>query len=260
MAELANRMDHEADLARRLARLSTRHRKELIELLGNPPNPLNVPEGFWKKVENEERAEMTAALVLLFMYAGEQHNELLLPSDLRATATETMRDRAGEWADERASTFAAEYTANSRKRLDRAYERWARRGRPDIFPRTIFPPEVLNLPPDVMADDILSIFGPERDAGIAATETTGAATAGTNDAVGGAESAGLIVTVTWYTEADARVCPICKPLHGQRMKDWEGAMIAADLPTAAMDAVRGNGGPPAHPNCRCFLQTKAVPR
>ena len=45
----------------------------------------------------------------------------------------------------------------------------------------------------------------------------------------------------WDTQADDRVCPICKPLEGA---------------TALLDEVFSNGlsGPPAHPNCRCILR------
>lgn len=42
----------------------------------------------------------------------------------------------------------------------------------------------------------------------------------------------------WMTEEDARVCPICGPLHGSRRRVW--GRIFPD-------------GPPAHPRCRCEI-------
>lgn len=42
----------------------------------------------------------------------------------------------------------------------------------------------------------------------------------------------------WYTERDAKVCPICRPLHRQTREKWEPV---------------SPGGPPAHFNCRCWL-------
>lgn len=42
----------------------------------------------------------------------------------------------------------------------------------------------------------------------------------------------------WQTERDSRVCKICAPLHGQDQDVWQD-----EFPF----------GPPAHPNCRCFL-------
>lgn len=47
-----------------------------------------------------------------------------------------------------------------------------------------------------------------------------------------------IVTTLWFTELDERVCPICLPLHGEPREVWS---YVAPL------------GPPAHPNCRCWL-------
>ncbi len=48
----------------------------------------------------------------------------------------------------------------------------------------------------------------------------------------------LIWTPYWYTENDAKVCPICRPLHGKPIDQWPFAL---------------QGGPPAHPRCRCWL-------
>ena len=43
---------------------------------------------------------------------------------------------------------------------------------------------------------------------------------------------------TWNTEEDERVCPICNPLDGLREEAW-----IREFPF----------GPPAHPQCRCWL-------
>lgn len=43
----------------------------------------------------------------------------------------------------------------------------------------------------------------------------------------------------WITELDGKVCAICRPLHRKRFEAW-----ADSFPE----------GPPAHPNCRCFLE------
>ncbi len=79
----------------------------------------------------------------------------------------------------------------------------------------------------------------ERAEKIAATEVTRAITAGEAAAIL------LIAALTgqtfrpiWHTERDALVCPVCFPLHGTGMEIY-GAVSSA--------------GPPAHPNCRCWL-------
>lgn len=254
MAELANRMDFEADFAKQLARVSSKHRRELIDLLGTPADPANVPVEFWTKVETEQKETVTSILLLLFMAAGEQHLDLLLPSDLRAVAAEGLRDRAGTWAGERAATLSKQYVDRSRQMADKLPTRWYG---PD-FTINRFRGDLKSPGSGQVLDGALEIFGPNRDATIAATETTQAATAGTNDAIGAVEGIGVKVSVTWFTERDARVCPICQPLHGLAMSDWEVALSAAGVPPAAFESISAAGGPPIHPNCRCWLETKVV--
>lgn len=78
---------------------------------------------------------------------------------------------------------------------------------------------------------------------VVTTETTAAATAGGEDAVAGrrAES-GKVAQADkdiWWTEQDAKVCPICEPLHGKERTTW-----SRHFPK----------GPPAHPRCRCNIE------
>ncbi len=49
----------------------------------------------------------------------------------------------------------------------------------------------------------------------------------------------------WFTQLDERVCPICGPLHGTTRETWGG-----EFPD----------GPPAHPNCRCYLRVVKLRR
>lgn len=50
---------------------------------------------------------------------------------------------------------------------------------------------------------------------------------------------GALVHALWITEVDAKVCPICRPLHRKPEPTWKHLFP---------------DGPPAHPNCRCELQ------
>ncbi len=260
MPELANRMEIEADFAAKLSRLSAKHRKELIGYLGNPPDLNNVPFDFWKRVEKEKKQQMALALFLIFAASSDQHTDLWLPGDLRGMAQEAAQDRGQVWSAQRANDLAAQYVLNSQKKLADSISRL---NGVDVLGPIPFDVKArgsgaIQVPQVSIDDALLSIFGPARDAGIAATETTGAATAGVHGARGAAEQFGVATIVTWFTERDGRVCPICRPLHGQQMKDWEGALISAAAPGWAIDQIRSNGGPPAHPNCRCYLETKVV--
>ncbi len=84
----------------------------------------------------------------------------------------------------------------------------------------------------------------DRASMIAATEVTRAVTVGESLILVMllAETGKELIPV-WYTEMDARVCPICAPLHGTGPPTWR--RIA-------------EGGPPAHPNCRCHLTYEAA--
>ena len=73
MAELTNRDELEAQFAARVDKLSIKHRRELQRLLGTPPSLRNVPEEWWKKVEQEQEDEFTPILFLLFPASAAQH-------------------------------------------------------------------------------------------------------------------------------------------------------------------------------------------
>lgn len=89
------------------------------------------------------------------------------------------------------------------------------------------------------AQAVERIFSEARAEMIAATETTAAASAAEQAAAEEIEQLkGVGLEATWRTEQDASVCPICAPLDGQPSEAWEDQFP---------------GGPPAHPNCRCWL-------
>lgn len=77
---------------------------------------------------------------------------------------------------------------------------------------------------------------------VAATETTRANTHAERWAADQtAAQTGKRLAAVWNTERDGKVCPICAPLHGRIDAGWQSVIPA---------------GPPAHPNCRCFLTYK----
>lgn len=62
---VTDREIHEARIKRGLSRLSARHKRELREQLGDPPDVRNVPIEWWKEVRKEQQAQMTALLLLM---------------------------------------------------------------------------------------------------------------------------------------------------------------------------------------------------
>lgn len=219
MAELTNRNQHEAAFARKLGKLAGRHRRELIDLLGHPPDVNRVPESFWQRVERETEEELAAVMLLLFILAAAQHG-----------ADNNQADRAGRsFASIQAAQSAASYSQTGREMLQTAGRDWrdTLRGGGDVLKRDVL-------------DRATKIFGPNRVSGIAASETTNASSSGGEFGV--EVSVGLSEDDTWFTEADARVCPICQPLHKQPREVW---------------ALKFPSGPPAHHRCRCWIQYAA---
>jgi hypothetical protein len=92
---------------------------------------------------------------------------------------------------------------------------------------------------DAFAAAVLVAYGSGRATRIAVSEVARAISQGQQLATLQYEAlTGEVLVPIWHTEQDGRVCEVCAPLHGQ---DWE--VWRAQFPS----------GPPAHPNCRCWL-------
>lgn len=86
----------------------------------------------------------------------------------------------------------------------------------------------------------------QRAQTIARTETIAAATEGQLAAWKAAQQRGLLdssARKVWIVTPDDRLCPVCRPLDGQRVP----------LSAAFVTANGAVFGPPAHPNCRCAV-------
>lgn len=241
--EIRDRDKIEAAFYNRLAKLSSRHRAELTELLGDPPDPGRVPMSFWQRVEREREEEIAAALMLIYILAGDsfwQRRQQQYPSDLiakqQAEKTDNERRDAwqvqGEsWAKAKAKETAEGYVTHSRERLDRKRIEWEERAKADRADQPASPPTKADA--REAANDILS---KRRDESVAVTATTQARAAGAEIAVKTlqVESADDY----WQTEEDGKVCQICAPLNQRRRANWE---------------TKFPEGPPAHPGCRCEI-------
>lgn len=218
MADLKNRGKYESDFARKLASMMGRHRRELSGLLGSPPDPRNVPEAFWVKVKKETEEEISALLLLIFTASSLQHS----PQG-SGTIFQGFLDSAGKnWSAGRSRFVSDGYVLNTRERLAQLGARWA---------------ENPELPKSEISQDLVSLFGPDRAEGMAITEGTNAISAGGEAAIG--QAGGISQADLWITEKDAKVCPICSPLHQTDRNNW-----TRKFPS----------GPPAHPRCRCYIR------
>lgn len=240
MAEIPNRSQLEVIFAARFSELSSRHRQRLLELVGDPPNPTLVPESFWQQVQQETESELAAILVILFAASFDYHTP--------AGAGSNGPFAAAAYADRRSREIAGSYAQHSRDRWTTFTQGW----RPDLGadggPAATTPDAGPSRPGGgegrptgaarrAVEDAAASIFGPERAESVATTETTAAQSAGSESA---ASSAGVLNDRDiWWTEADGRVCRTCGPLHRTTRPTW---------------SIEFPDGPPAHPNCRCWIE------
>ncbi len=186
MAELANRDKHESSFARRVARLMTRHRKELTRIAGSPPDPAKVPPEFWQKIEREMQEEIFLLLLLTFNASSLQHQ---LADGFAQFQTESVEQFGKQWSDTRSRDVGQGYAENTQKRFENG-------------------------------SDLSTLFGPRRAESIGITETTAAAVAGSEKV---AEIAGFATdSDLWYTMQDEGVCKeFCLPLHMEPRYIWE---------------------------------------
>ena len=215
MAEILDRSQHEQSFARRLGSLSGRHRRELQEFLGHPPDISRVPDSFWDRVKRETEEELVALLLLIFIASATQHGA----SQNEATA------RALQFAKPTASSVADQWVKGGRSILETGAREWS---------------EVKQQGGSVSRSDVLDrvakVFGPNRVSRVTVTQTTNAATSGSDAGV--ASTVGLSDDDLWMNDPLSNVCPVCKPLHKKRRPVW---------------SLKFPGGPPAHDGCNCSV-------
>lgn len=216
MPEFLDRLTHEGAIA---SRLSTA--LDTARVQAEQSGRVN-----WDQLATDARQVMSDELrtvyIVIFL--------MMLDDDVlknRQTHAETLGER---WARRQGIDLATYLTGNMRRELQAGES-----------------PEV--------------VFNPRRAEVLAATEVTRAITRAETDArrtshserraeagQGPAEQTPPEVTpplvvgdgliATWHTREDGRVCSTCHPLNEQPESVWAG-----EFPS----------GPPAHPNCRCFL-------
>ena len=229
MAELRHRADLESTFAARFARLSSGFRRELIDLLGDPPDPARVPPEFWQRVEDESRAQL--AVVLLLLWSESAHLHGLHGDDSRGAV----------FASTRATAAAASFAATSRDMLHTAGSDWSNRTA-----------QGQRVPRSEVTERAVSIFGPDRAAKLADYETGRAQTDAGETWRRDQQAMGHRIAAIWrhsrfrpkhHAGAASEPCEQCTPLLDQGEEVW---------------GLSAPSGPPLHPHCDCFLDYRVL--
>lgn len=246
MSEIQNRMALETDFARKLSKLSSLQRAEMRQIMGDPPDASKITDADWERWRQQRQQQIVTILLAIYLSAADQHVTELLGGQVPADQQHSdMVRRAITSTATQAAEVAQSGIDAAKEIVGMAGAGWK------------------SLPPSKEAVEqvLTQALGPARDAATAATETTRAAVAGTNAVAPVVQAAGYNLVTRWNTERDDRVCPVCRPLHGKVPDLWEPVLSTLVAPggSKAIASIMANGGPPAHPNCRCWLTTQAEP-
>lgn len=257
--ELPDRDKREAAFAAELAKVMSRHRAELKELLGDPPNPDNVPQEFWDRVERETRGEMVMPMFVAWMDAAVLHGmerdlamrqaqeyaigkSFQVSRQMTETGKRYVRDAFSRAQADRDAEIA-KHDAETKTLIDQALAD-GEQAKADKFRQEAelkLPAGDLLTKGDVI-DLTTKVFGPKRAAGAAENETVRAQNSGIKGFV--MSSPKRLVAYWRHSElrepghsgADINPCDICTPMEGKPWTEWGGLFPGE-----------------AHPSCDCTL-------
>lgn len=177
-------------------------------------------DAFWTK-EDEDLGGFLFPLLMNIITAGLASGFDL--ADVEVSDLEELNRQAAYWSAQHSTKLAGQLNNTTRNVLEKKYNEWYLSGDPI----------------DVLFENIESVFNDNRAENIAVTEVT------LGFSLGVLLAWGVIPQVDgkeWVTSNDDKVCPICGPMHGQRVRLDEFF-------------IGGDGAyyfsPPAHNKCRC---------
>jgi len=216
MAELPNREELEAILAKAVGKEFALEFEELMAALGEPPDPANLPSEFWEG--KRMRATVEPLLMNTFLVSAEDAMiQLTIGVDWGL-----VNQSAIDWASRYTFDLVTGINNTSRGVIQRGIDAYFRDG----------------LSNKELASLLEPTFGPVRAEMIAVTETTRASVEGGREIDRQIEkdNPNIRMIPIWLTANDDRVCPICGPRHNQPITNGEY--------------------PPAHPRCRCDYRSE----
>jgi hypothetical protein len=154
-----------------------------------------------------------------------------------------VNQRAADWARSYSTFLAGQIDATSRDAVATSirnsiasfFEDGMTQGQ--LAERLRSDPDLADLFTADVKDRMGRVYGPQRAATIARTETTRAAVQGEREFARELRAMGVKVVEVWQTRNDEIVCPICEPRHNKKRGDgWDS-----------------DQEPPGHPNCRCWI-------
>lgn len=188
--------------------------KDLLELIGDPPDFSKLTEEWWQTQSGKLIAAFRPEVEKMMLDAADTMIDAGIGVDWSLVA-----ERAAEFASEYSYGLIKDITDQTRKVLQNAIN------------------DYIRTPGMTRADleaQIAPWFSEARAGRIAVTETTRAYAEGEKAAAAEAQNMGLNLIPHWHTRRDELVCPLCGELDNKKGDELGGLM------------------PPRHPGCRCF--------
>jgi SPP1 gp7 family putative phage head morphogenesis protein len=214
--------DAEAELLRILTRRLRAQGRDVLEILGDPPDLNNLTAAFWETEHGKLMADLRPRIERMVM-TGIQNagNYVPIVWDVAVIARDAV-----DWAASYTYGLVNGLNDNTQRLLRSAVSHW------------------VETPGATIGDlrkELAPAFGEYRAQMIAVTETTRAFAQGNQIVQRELQGAGIRMERRWNTSNDELVCPVCAPNDGKF--ESEGWTVPE---------------PPAHPNCRCW-ETLGVP-
>jgi len=214
-SELRNRRKFEREMEERLGAEWNKQRRELMRLLGDPPDINKVPESYWNNGGKGIRKAIAAVLEDIYLV---QSFALIEQVNLQVDWM-LVNQHAIDWAARWGMQKATELTGRTRNMVIDLVTKYYQQDW-DI---------------DELTRRIAVFYAPERARSVAITETTNAAVQSQIQLADDIRKIyGVDFEETYRVGEYDRVCAICAPLDGK--------------PT------REVGYPPRHVNCACYVE------
>jgi hypothetical protein len=234
MPILTGRQAFERELQREFVATGKQRLAMLIKLLGDPPNPDNIPAKFWTVMGNDLRQRFEPILNDIYL-ASLRDFARVLPG--AAVDWNLANERAAQWALQYSFQAVKGINTTTQTRLQDIFDGFFREKGITVGDlRKLIQPEVDDLIVRMKDGSTRLLTSEARAKLIATTEVTRAASQSEVDEAKELEKAGIEMIAIWDTQHDAKVCPLCKPRDGKSQNsNWT-------VP------------PPAHPGCYCALR------
>ncbi len=222
-----------------------------LRLQGGEQLPLDLGDEFWASQQSALRIVLGPILGDVGM-AGAQGGAELLFATMGVNVDWSLASPAVlAWVKAHTAELIVELTDNTKGIVEREMAQWIAEDIQDWV-------EAGEANPDLIARLVSRGLDPARARTIAVTEATRAYAEANREAW---RQSGFVTGQRWMTAVDERVCLYCGALHTEVVSlddsyrlapDAEGKLVrVTDRRSSVALEV---SAPPAHPNCRCYLQ------